>query len=207
MAFLTHPALRCPLDAMPLVLEDGSLICPDCTPKCPVCSKELSGSIVNVEGENLHADCFRCTSCKGEIADGYFKDPTHTETNHGDTRVPMLCNACYGSAMQDLENSEHKRDAVKEKRETAKQEKAAACVWDDRYKGHDEEGLGLLGVALHPEVDLQRKAGGDNAMCLRYTREHGLTLQEAKNDTLFCASRDNVFHTVVKGARGISDTL
>jgi 23S rRNA (guanine745-N1)-methyltransferase len=27
MAFLTHPALRCPLDAMPLVLEDGSLIC------------------------------------------------------------------------------------------------------------------------------------------------------------------------------------
>ena len=27
MAFLIHPALRCPLDAMPLVLEDGSLIC------------------------------------------------------------------------------------------------------------------------------------------------------------------------------------
>ena len=27
MAFLTHPALRCPLDAMPLVLENGSLIC------------------------------------------------------------------------------------------------------------------------------------------------------------------------------------
>ncbi|MDB2667397.1 methyltransferase domain-containing protein [Luminiphilus sp.] len=27
MAFLTHPDLRCPLDAMPLVLEDGSLIC------------------------------------------------------------------------------------------------------------------------------------------------------------------------------------
>ena len=27
MAFLTHPALRCPLDAMPLVLEDCSLIC------------------------------------------------------------------------------------------------------------------------------------------------------------------------------------
>ena len=27
MAFLIHPALRCPLDAMPLVLDDGSLIC------------------------------------------------------------------------------------------------------------------------------------------------------------------------------------
>jgi len=27
MAFLTHPALRCPLDAMPLILKNGSLIC------------------------------------------------------------------------------------------------------------------------------------------------------------------------------------
>ena len=27
MAFLIHPALRCPLDALPLVLDDGSLIC------------------------------------------------------------------------------------------------------------------------------------------------------------------------------------
>lgn len=65
--------------------------------RCAACSKVLKVKYTIVEGKNMHYECFKCTSCQGQISGKYSSDKekqAHYHPNCYQEKFGARCSAC-----------------------------------------------------------------------------------------------------------------